>query len=367
MELGIAFFILAGFVLVNCIYYVSLSRIISYKDDAGTSKKEPVSIIVCSKNEQDNLLALVPVLQEQVYPTFEIILINDASTDDTRDIIENFVAQDNRIKMVDVVNNENFWGNKKYALTLGIKKASYSKHVFIDADCRPLSKQWLGLMASKMTGDKTIVLGYSGYEHVKGSFLNAIIRYETVLTAFQYLSYAIKGNPYMGVGRNLAYTNEQFYDVKGFINHMNIIGGDDDLFVNEAATSKNTAIQIEPDAFTISKPKTTWKEWIKQKQRHVNTAKYYKTGQKLLLGLFYLSQLGFVIAAIVGLIIAPHWEFILALILVRYIVVWAVMGLAASRFRESELIPYLPVLELSIIFTQCYLFFNSGSKTKSWK
>jgi glycosyltransferase involved in cell wall biosynthesis len=367
MELGIAFFILAGFVLLNCIYYLSLSKIISYQDLPGTSKKEPVSVIVCSKNEQNNLLALVPILLEQEYPNFEIILINDASTDNTLDIIENFVAQDNRIKMVDVVNNESFWGNKKYALTLGIKKASYSKHIFIDADCRPLSNKWLGLMTSKMNGDKSIVLGYSGYEHVKGSFLNALIRYETVLTAFQYLSYAIKGNPYMGVGRNLGYTNEQFYAVKGFINHMKIIGGDDDLFVNEAATSKNTTILIDPEGFTISKPKTTWKEWITQKQRHVNTAKYYKTRQKLLLGLFYISQLGFVVAAIVGFITASHWEFILALLLIRYIVVWTIIGLAASRFRESELIPYLPVLELSLIFTQCYLFFNSGGKTKSWK
>jgi len=367
MELGIAFFILAAFVALNSIYYLSLSKIISYKEEAFTGKKEPVSIIVCSKNEEENLKELVPLLLEQHYAIFELILINDASVDGTRDVIETFVAQDNRVKMVDVVNNESFWGNKKYALTLGIKKAIYPKHIFIDAHCKPASKHWLDLMASKLTGEKSIVLGYGGYEKQKGSFINALIRYETVLTAFQYMGYAIKGKAYMGVGRNLGYTNEQFYAVNGFINHMKIMGGDDDLFVNQAATAKNTAIQLDPESFTTSKAKGSWREWIKQKQRHVNTAKYYKSRQKIVLASFCISQLGFVLAAIAGFIFAPHWESVLALILVRYIIVWSIMGLAATRFRESELIPYLPVLELSIIYAQCYLFVNSGAKTKSWK
>ena len=348
-------------------YYLNLSKVISYKQQIVPVETTPVSIIVCSKNEEENLKELVPLLLEQDYHTFELILINDASVDGTRDVIETFTALDNRVKMVDVAHNESFWGNKKYALTLGIKKATYPKHVFIDADCKPASKHWLGLMASKLTGEKSIVLGYGAYAAQKGSFINALIRYETLLTAFQYMGYAIKGYPYMGVGRNLGYTNEQFYAVNGFIKHMKILGGDDDLFINEAATARNTAVQLDPESFTISKPKTSWSEWIKQKQRHVNTATYYKPRQKIVLALFYISQSGFILAAIAGCIFAPHWEFILALILVRYTVVWSVMGRAANRFRESELIPYLPVLEFSIIWTQCYLFFNSGRKTKSWK
>ncbi len=369
MDLGIAFFVLATLVAINCSFYIFLSKIIRYKESTTTAaalKPEPVSIIVCAKNEEHNLKTLVPLLLQQDYPTFEIILINDTSTDLTKDVIEEFMLLDNRVKMVDVIPNENFWGNKKYALTLGIKKAVHAKHVFIDADCKPASEQWLQLMASKMSGNKTIVLGYGGYAGIKGSFLNAIIRYETLLTAFQYFGYAVHGKPYMGVGRNLAYTNEQFYDVNGFMNHIKIIGGDDDLFVNQAATAVNTAVQINPLSFTLSQPKTSWSAWITQKRRHINTARFYKPSQQFFLGLFYVSQLGFFIAAATAFVLETHWELTLALVVSRYALVWVVMGFAASRFRESELKKIIPVLEIIVIYTQCYLFFTTPRKTKKW-
>lgn len=371
MDLGIAFFVLATMVVINSAFYIFLSKIIRYKEStttaAATEKFEPVSIIVCAKNEEDNLKILVPLLLQQDYPTFEIVLINDTSTDGTKEVIEEFILLDHRVKMVDVIPNENFWGNKKYALTLGIKKAMYPKHVFIDADCKPASSQWLQLMSAKMIGNKTIVLGYGGYEAIKGSFLNALIRYETLLTAFQYLGYAAHGKPYMGVGRNLAYTNAQFYAVNGFMNHIKIIGGDDDLFVNQAATAANTAIQIDPQSFTISQPKTSWSAWITQKRRHINTARFYKPGQQIFLGIFYVSQLGFLIGAVAGFVFDAHSELILALVVTRYALVWVIMGLAASRFRESELKTILPVLEIAVICTQCYLFFTTARKTKRWK
>ncbi|MGJ8684998.1 MAG: glycosyltransferase [Nonlabens sp.] len=368
MEIGIAFIVLAGFVLLNIIYYFFLARVGFYKPAQNGVINEPVSVIVCSKNEQENLATLVPLLLEQNYPNFEIILINDASIDDTLEVIERFENLDSRVKKVDVVNNESFWGNKKYALTLGIKKAVNDKLIFIDADCKPASTDWLQQMASGFTANKSIVLGYGAYEKKKYSLLNALIRYETGITAIQYMSYALHGNPYMGVGRNLGYTAKQFYDVSGFIDHMKIMGGDDDLFVNQAATKTNTAVVIEPDGFTISAPKNTWKTWWTQKRRHINTASHYKSGHKFLLGLYYFSQLGFFIAAAVGFILGINWMYILALVLLRYLVVWIVVGKGLSRFRESDIIPFLPFLEILLVFTQLGLFFtNARKQPKQWK
>lgn len=113
---------------------------------------------------------------------------------------------------------------------------------------------------------KTIVLGYGAYEKVKNSFLNKIIRFETMLTATQYFSWAKIGKPYMGVGRNLAYKKEEFFNVRGFMDHMKIRSGDDDLFINQAATKKNTAILYTPESFTFSEPKTTFSSWVYQKE-----------------------------------------------------------------------------------------------------
>ncbi|KQC32893.1 glycosyl transferase family 2 [Nonlabens sp. YIK11] len=368
MAIGLFYVILLGCVLLNVCFYFYFSKVCFSNPATYDKNVTPVSVIVCAKNEEENLRRLVPQLLSQDHPNFEIILINDASSDDTRFVIEDFMAQHPQIKMVDVVNNETFWGNKKYALTLGIKKAVNDHLVFIDADCEPASNQWLSLISSPLKNDTTIVLGYSGYHKAKNSLLNALIRFETVLAAVQYLGYAMRGNPYMGVGRNLAYTSKQFYDVSGFMSHMKVMGGDDDLFVNEAATGNNTAVVIDSEAFTMSKPKQEWNKWWTQKKRHVQTSKLYKTRHKLSLGLFFTSQIFFFIATILGFFFGLQWEAILSLVLIRYVIVWIVMGKGLSRFRESELIPFFPLLELLLVFLQAGLFIsNITHKPSRWK
>jgi glycosyltransferase involved in cell wall biosynthesis len=368
MELGVFFFILAGFALINSIYYLFLSKAGFGKTEQPTGNlDQAVSVIVCSKNEQENLKSLVPQLLNQDHPNFELILINDASHDDTRDVIECFMALDSRVKMVNVVNNESFWGNKKYALTLGIKKAVNDHLIFIDADCTPNSTEWLSSMSIHLSTEKSIVLGYSGYQKVKNSLINALIRFETGITAIQYLSYAMRGNPYMGVGRNLAYTATQFYESRGFMSHMKIMGGDDDLFVNEAATKTNTAVSLDEKSFTISQPKTTWSLWWKQKKRHINTASHYKRKHKILLGLFYFSQVGFLASAVLAFIFGMNWMVVLGVVLLRYLIFWIVVGKGLSRFRESDIIILLPFLEILLVVTQFALFVsNMVHRPKQW-
>lgn len=368
MEIGVFFYILASFAIINCVYYLFFSNVGFGKITPPQGNlKQAVSVIVCSKNEQENLKVLVPLLLEQNHPNFEVILINDASQDDTRDVIEEFMSQDARIKMVNVVNNESFWGNKKYALTLGIKKAVNDHLIFIDADCVPNSEEWLGIMAQHLSQEKSIVLGYGGYQKVKSSLLNALIRYETVLTAIQYFSYAMRGNPYMGVGRNLAYTATQFYESSGFMSHMKILGGDDDLFVNQSATNSNTAVSLQEESFTTSQPKTSWSDWWKQKKRHINTAAHYKWKHKILLSLFYFSQIGFFVSAILGFIFGLNWMVILGVVLVRYAIFWIVVGKGMSRFRESDITVLLPFLELLLVSIQLALFVsNMGHRPKQW-
>jgi cellulose synthase/poly-beta-1,6-N-acetylglucosamine synthase-like glycosyltransferase len=242
------------------------------RDRSGTVKftqphtsNSPVSLIVCSKNEAKNLRINIPKWLDQDYPELQLVLINDASTDQTKDVIELFAASDKRITVVNVENNEAFWGSKKYALTLGIKRAKHKILVFTDADCVPASRQWLQRMANAFKDKKELVLGYGAYKKIKGSFLNSLIRFETLFTALQYFGYAQWGRAYMGVGRNLGYTADLFYEQSGFINHIDIQSGDDDLFVNGASTSQNTALCCHKDSFTISEPKTSFAAWSHRK------------------------------------------------------------------------------------------------------
>jgi len=357
--------LLQGFIFY---YLIVFSKFAFAKPQKITPKRIPVSVIVCAKNEAENVTKFIPLLAEQNYPDYEIVLIDDASSDDTLEIFEAFEKQYSNVRLVKVQNNEAFWGNKKFALTLGIKAAKKEYLLFTDADCYPTSKDWIMNMTSQFTLHKTIILGYGAYEKIKGSFLNKIIRFETVLTAVQYFSWAKMGRPYMGVGRNLAYKREEFFKVNGFMDHMKIRSGDDDLFINQASNSKNTTICYAPEGFTVSAPKTTYSEWFKQKRRHVSTASFYKGFDKFQLGLFYFSQLFFFLLAIILLAFQFQWMIVCGLIVFRYIFTWITLGYASGKLKEKDVMYWFPVIELILIFTQLNVYFtNSISKPVHWK
>ncbi len=363
----ILLYIFASIICINILYYLLFSKVAFYRATSVTNKNStPVSVIVCAKNEAKNLQKTIPLLLEQQYPDFEIILINDRSSDDTLEVMEAFQEKDDRIKIVDVAPNEAFWGNKKYALTLGIKKAQHEHMLFIDADCWPSSSYWISSMSNKFSSKKQLVLGYGAYDKRKG-LLNKLIRYETLATAVQYLSYAKAGIPYMGVGRNLGYTSDLYYSVNGFISHIKIPSGDDDLFVNEAATKENTSVCLEKVGFTVSEPKTTFSEWMQQKRRHVTTAHLYKKSHQFLLGSFFTFNLLFWIFLVLCFIFSP-WMMVTALVILRLGVQWVIYGGSASVLNEKDLRYYIPFLDLFLILFQLAIFIkNSTSKPASWK
>lgn len=354
-------------VFINCCYYLLFTKFSFLKNSTEKQTSlHPISLIICAKNEAENLKLNIPLWLNQDYANFEVIFINDASEDETLGVIEDFAKQNSRIQIVNVKNNEAFWGNKKYALTLGIKKAKNKSLLFTDADCRPASNLWLKKMASNLSEQKQLVLGYGSYNKTSG-FLNTLIRYETLLTAIQYFSFAKAGLPYMGVGRNLAYASQLFYDNNGFISHIKIPSGDDDLFVNEVATGKNTAICFDKEAFTYSDAKQTWRAWFFQKKRHISTAKYYKTKHKILLGNFYISNLLFWILASLSISLLD-WKIPTALIAFRFIFEFLVVGKAALKLNEKKLIPFILFLEIFLVLAQLSIFIsNSFSKPNRWK
>jgi len=368
--LFIAFLCIAA---INFLYFLFFGIFLfSYKKEKVVEPNQnciPVSLVICAKNEAFSLRNNLPLFLNQSYPNFELILVNDSSSDDTLDVMEEFQEKDTRIKIVNVQINERFWGNKKYALTLGIKKAIHSHLIFTDADCKPETNNWLSLMASQFSATKELVLGYGAYDTIKHSFLNKMIRYETLLTATQYFSYAYWGSAYMGVGRNLAYTSQLFYDHNGFVPHMHILSGDDDLFVNASATSKNVALVLEKEGFTKSEPKKTWNDWYIQKRRHVSTAKHYKPKHKFLLGLYFASQVLFwILGAVVLIADVSFIYWVMGFVLFKLILQYVVIGKATKTLNEKGLLWLMPVQEIVLLAAQFGIFVhNAISKPVHWK
>jgi hypothetical protein len=237
---------------------------------------------------------------------------------------------------------------------MGIKEARHEIVLLTDADCIPASEFWMQKMQDGYYDGIEVVLGYSPYKKGPG-MLNKIIRFDTFHTALQYLSYALAGLPYMGVGRNLSYKKAVFLRNKGFsaINHLP--GGDDDLFINKVANKDNTAIVVDPDTFMMSEPKKTFGEWFRQKTRHHSAAKYYKPRDKLLLGLYSASHTLFYPLLIVSLFF--NWRLALPVFGIRLIVQGVIFHKTMRRLGEEDLFPWWWLLDIWMF--PYYLIFSS--------
>ena len=329
------------------IYLFLFRRLAFYKISQPSSQSlPPVSIIMAAHNEEENLRHFLPVLLDQDYPVFEVIVIDDQSEDESAYLLEDLCKIYAHLKVVSIKEHIREFAGKKLALTLGIKAASYDVLLFTDADCVPASPEWIRkMMEGYHSKDTQFVLGYSPY-HKKPGVLNAFIRFDTFITALQYLSMALAGNPYMGVGRNLSYRKKLFFDNKGFAPYLKVSSGDDDLFVNSHANSHNTSIQLSPESFVFSEPKGSWGAWLSQKRRHIQVGKLYKAGHKRMLGFIWLSHFFFLASVIAAcIIIKPFWIG-LAVYALRLMVQLPIYYSASRKLKLGSLWAAMPLLEI---------------------
>jgi glycosyltransferase involved in cell wall biosynthesis len=348
------FIIFSAAAVIQLIFYFGFYlRFVLYKSAPVAPSHEPISVIICARNEAENLENFLPSILTQDYPDYEVIVVDDCSTDDTDLILQKFQAMYPRLRTSVIKEDKKFTHAKKLAVTIGIKAAKNDRLLFTDADCQPESNQWIRQMSDHFTEKVSIVLGYGGYFSQPG-FLNRFIRYDTLMIALNYFSFALLRIPYMGVGRNLAYRRSLFYDGKGFASHFHLASGDDDLFVNEHATRTNTAIVVSPESHTRSAPKQSFERWSFQKKRHFSTSNLYKPGHKILLGLEPLSRLLFYVSFVI-LLFSPVLR-ILALItfVFRLLVLLIILKKTMVRLNEKNL------LVISLLFDLIALVIHTG-------
>ena len=339
------------------------------------SDEAPVSVVVCARNELDNLRRLLPLLLQQDYPAgFEIVLIDDRSHDDTY-LYAQQLAQyyPEKVRLVTISGTPDGFAPKKYALTLGIKATRHARLLFTDADCIPATNQWLRLMQrgfapTEQQPAADVVLGFSAYAEAPG-FLNHLIRYETLLTAAQYLSFAWRGHAYMGVGRNLAYTRACFTATKGFASHIRQLSGDDDLLVQDAMRQgQRVAVVADPSAHTLSEPAATWAAWWRQKRRHLSAGRAYRLADRLRLGIFIGANVLFY-AAVIGLVFSPNnWIPLAVVCTLRTLLVSGVYARLSRRLHQPVSLGLLPALDVAYFFY--YLALGASlflNRTLRWK
>ncbi|MEM7102545.1 MAG: glycosyltransferase [Bacteroidota bacterium] len=326
--------------------FMRLRRYLSRKKiNRENETKRSLSVVICARNEAENISNNLPAILNQDYPEFEVLVVNDGSTDETAVVLHKLQQEYAHLSVLHIGDKPADSIGKKYALERGIHAAASPWLVLTDADCQPISDQWLKAMDAGMAEGKLVGLGYGPYARRKG-LLNKLIRFETVYTAIQYFSFALWGKPYMGVGRNLMYHKALFTESNGFSNHAHLASGDDDLFINTIATGANTATIIDVSAFVISTPELTFRKYVRQKSRHFTTSKHYRFSHAAMLFLLSLSHFLFYGGFFTLLVFDFRFTTFLFLIAVtRFIFLHLVYEVILHEFKEKDLHVWIPLLD----------------------
>lgn len=361
------FFYSGAWVLQMIFIWYFYARFAFHTQREINSRDYPVSVIICAKDECFNLRKNLPLILEQDYSDFEVVVVNDASCDESEELLEQFKNRYKHLKVVSITADLNFFKGKKFPLSVGIKSAKNEYLLLTDADCSPTSRIWIRKMMSGFTRGKEVVLGYSPHRSKK-SLLGSVIRFDTFYIGLQYLSFALSGNAYMAVGRNLAYKKSLFFRNKGFQSHYKVASGDDDLFINQAATKENVAIQYDPDSHMLTEPVQSISQLIKQKKRHLGTGKYYKSSNKLLLGLNISSMFVFYSLFILLLFISGQYLFVTGLFALRFVSQMIIIKKSMQKLNEKDLLLISPLYEvLLLLFNVLISISNIFIRQQKWK
>lgn len=353
---------------IQLLYYLFLFRKLAFYKQGikEKSQQHPVTVVVCARDEAANLAKNLPGILVQSYPTtHEVIVVNHNSQDETQYLLEELRKTFKNLQAVNLTQEAKGIPGKKYPLSIGIKEARHEIILLTDADCVPASEFWIQKMQDGYDEGIDVVLGYGAY-HKKNGVLNKLIRFETFHSALQYLSYALAGTPYMGVGRNLSYKKGVFLKNKGFSSINHVASGDDDLFISMVARKKNTNVVVDKEAITLSEPQRTFAGWVRQKSRHYTTGKFYRPLHKFLLGTYSLTHFLFYPLFILS-IVFYDWRLVLSVFALRFVVQAFVYYKTMKKLDEKDLFGWWWLLDIWMFFYYI-IFANSLWKKprKTW-
>ncbi len=358
--------LLAALAVLLFFHLFMFLRLVLRRPAVAPDRDLPVSVVICARNEARALERLLPLLMDQDHKEFEVVVVNDRSDDDTWEMLQWMKPDVPRLRPVNIQADERFNYGKKIALGVGIRSAKHPQVLLTDADCVPAGRDWLSTMAAGFSNGRKIVIGHSPYARVSG-LANVIERYDGTAKAMQYMGFALAGIPYMGVGRNLGYATELFFNTNGQRHHGHLMSGDDDLFINEVARADNTSVVADRRAFMTTRPTPDLGTWWRRKRRHYTTAAHYRFVHQFLLTLLPLARTVFW-AALLWLALDGAWREVAVGAAVQLLVLQPITIAAMRRLGTGALAWFALPLEWLFLFLDPLLYTSTILvKPKRWK
>jgi glycosyltransferase involved in cell wall biosynthesis len=364
---------------VLCTYYFRLLKLKPGKQSLDLSDERPISVVIATRNEHDQVRQNLPFFLDQNYANFEVVVVIDDSDKDLVYIMNEFEKLYSNLKVVSFEWAKNFFVSRKFAESVGIKSATHDRILLSHISTRPASPDWISQMSKTLSDDKKIVIGYFTLAS-KTSLLNAFVRFDTFFYTLRYLRAAISGHPFTADSRNLAFDRSLFYETKGVVRFYNVNTGDEDMFVNKAATANNTTIEIHPNAFVKGQETISFSEWFAKKIRHRVLIKEFKTINRLslaihdwfmsffylvsfgILGCFFLQETSMFDVPLDLLMIAG------GIVFLKLLIQWIVFKHLMNKFQERGFLLLIPVFDfMKLILLPVLLFIGLFTKRITWR
>lgn len=357
----VLFALFALSVLVQLFYYWLINTSIIFATRTSPHEhKEGVSVVLCAGEEYWSLQQNLPYLLNQQYHAFEVVVVHDQSEDESALLLESLMRRHHNLQVVYVNSKLNFFKGKKFPQSVGIRTAKYDTILLTDVNCRPVSVYWISRMMASFKAGTQVVLGYNRLEEKKGS-LNRVIRYDHLMRAIRYFSFARRGMPYAGFATNIAFRKELFLKQQSFMGMLGMRVGDDERFISRAVRRKNTVVQMDPESHILSPPKERFGSWALSRKRAMAGARFFRFGHKVVLGFFESSRLLFFVLAVVLVAINYMRYPVIGLFLLRLFSYLFSFAKSMQRFEEKKLLFTALWGELLLLVVNPFLWL--GSKT----
>ena len=347
-------FTFIGIVLLNIIFFIIYGRFGFSKNESLQSTSEPpISVLVYCKNQAESLKEFIPKLINQNYSNYEIVIVSNHSYDDTIEVFESFEENHDHIKLVDVENNEAFWGSKKYALTLGVRKAKNNFLLFTSPEVEIIDENWIKSHAFHFANGVENIFGYTNKVKAKG-LSSLIIRFCNFMSSLNQIGLGSIIKPFKTNEYNFGYTKELFFENNGYTNQVLVPKENNNLLLSKNITTKNSRYIVNNESMVFSKT-IKFKDWFYKKRKNYIAQKKYPFSVKLILFLFFTTEILFWTTAITGGILFKH-PFWFIVIGIRFLIVGIILGKCAFKLKDKNLLYFFPFLELINIWIQLIIF-----------
>ena len=336
------------FFIIQILYSIFLFR----KPQAFEKKREEfivdedelpgISVIVTSKNNSFELEKNLPYFLNQNYPLYEVIVVNSGSTDDTDDVLKLAEQKYSQLYHTFIPAGADEVNEKKLAITLGVKAAKYDIVLFSESYCRPFSNNWIREFGKEFTKGKDILLGYSKVIFTNRVGLGNFIRYDNLIHHLKFLSLAIAGKPFMGIGRNMAYKKELFFNNKGLSSVLGIDGGEDDLYINRISNRKNTGVILSKDSIIETDSVDSFSTWRSIKSKYLYTKQFYKGPANSIFGFETITKQLFYLNLVLSIAASIYFSnfillgFSVLLFIIRFIILLLVINKNSVWFDSKK-------------------------------